>query len=85
MGANTINYISARNRVSLVAGVIANFLNFLVDNEFIRSMEQVSIAGHSLGAHIAGITGKRTQDVGRKIHTIWGLGWLLLNFFIVIF
>jgi hypothetical protein len=57
-----------------VAAVLANFLNFLVDNDFINSMEQVSIAGHSLGAHIGGITGKRTQESGRRILVIWGLG-----------
>ncbi|KAG5683258.1 hypothetical protein PVAND_012550 [Polypedilum vanderplanki] len=73
VGAGTVNYISARNRVPSVAAVIANFLNFLVDNNIIASMEQVSIAGHSLGAHIAGITGKRTQESGRFINTIWGL------------
>ena len=37
-------------------------------------MSRVSIAGHSLGAHIAGLTGKRVQTVGRRIQAIWGLG-----------
>jgi pancreatic triacylglycerol lipase len=74
VGAGTINYISARNRVESVGIVVANFLNFLVDNQFIESMERVSIAGHSLGAHIAGVTGKRTQLSDRLVHTIWGLG-----------
>jgi pimeloyl-ACP methyl ester carboxylesterase len=74
IGAGTANYITARNRVPLVADVIANFLNNLVNNGFINSMERVSIGGHSLGAHIAGITGKRTQASGRRVHTIWGMG-----------
>lgn len=37
-------------------------------------MSRVSIAGHSLGAHIAGLTGKRTQATGSRIQVIWGLG-----------
>jgi pimeloyl-ACP methyl ester carboxylesterase len=73
IGAGTANYITARNRVPNVAVVVANFLNFLVNQGFISSMERVSIGGHSLGAHIAGLTGKRTQDSGRRIHTIWGM------------
>jgi len=37
-------------------------------------MSRVSIAGHSLGAHIAGLTGKRVQNAGRRIQVIWGMG-----------
>lgn len=53
---------------------MANFLNLLVDNGLITDMSRVSIAGHSLGAHIAGLTGKRVQARGRKIQVIWGMG-----------
>jgi hypothetical protein len=79
VGAGTINYITARNRVGDVATVLANFLNFLVNNGF-TEMSRVSIAGHSLGAHIAGLTGKRVQTVGRSIQVIWGLGMHLIDF-----
>lgn len=84
VGAGTINYITARNRVGLVADVLSNFLNFLVNNGF-TDMSRVSIAGHSLGAHIAGLTGKRTQAAGRRIQVIWGLGTKFINFLNLIF
>lgn len=50
--------MSARNRVPQVADVLARLLDFLVENGFTQ-MSRVNIAGHSLGAHIAGLTGKR--------------------------
>lgn len=70
MGANTINYISARNRVALVADVLARLLDFLVSNGFTQ-MNNVNIAGHSLGGHIAGLTGKRVTQ--GRINAIFGL------------
>jgi predicted alpha/beta hydrolase len=36
-------------------------------------MNRVSIAGHSLGAHIAGLTGKRVRSAGRVVQVIFGL------------
>jgi pancreatic triacylglycerol lipase len=62
--------VTARNRVPLVAGVLARLIDFLNDNQFTRTNE-VIIAGHSLGAHIAGITGKRVTS--GRINTIFGL------------
>ncbi|CAO1342007.1 unnamed protein product [Diamesa hyperborea] len=56
-GAQTINYISARNRVNEVAPVVANFIDFLNLNGFI-SFDRLNVIGHSLGAHVAGIIGK---------------------------
>lgn len=53
------NYITARNRVGAVGTTVARFVNFLVSNGF-TAFNRVIIAGHSLGAHIAGHTGKRT-------------------------
>jgi pancreatic triacylglycerol lipase len=69
-GASTINYVTARNRVPQVADVVARFLNFLVQNWFTQ-MNRINIVGHSLGAHIAGITGKRA-NLGR-VQVIYGL------------
>lgn len=69
IGAATINYVVARNRVPEVATVTARLLNFLVSNGSTQ-WNRVSIAGHSLGAHIAGLTGKRTQG---RIQTIFAL------------
>ena len=98
IGAGTINYITARNRVPLVADVLARLLGFLVTSGTISNMNRVSIAGmhlfytskeflkvqsnfffhlklgHSLGAHIAGITGKRVRSAGNgRLQAVWGL------------
>lgn len=70
IGAATINYVTARNRVPQVGTVIASFLDFLVQNGF-TNLNRVFIAGHSLGAHIAGITGKRVTS--GRIQAIFGL------------
>lgn len=53
-----------------MADVIARFLNFLVTNGSTQ-MSRVNIAGHSLGAHIAGLTGKRVTE--GRIHVIFGM------------
>lgn len=45
-------------------------LDFMVSNGFTQ-MHNVNIAGHSLGAHIAGIAGKNVQN--GRIQTIFGL------------
>lgn len=53
--------MTARNRVPQVADVVARFLNFLVTNGSTQ-MNRLTIAGHSLGAHISGLTGKRVTQ-----------------------
>jgi hypothetical protein len=58
-GAQTINYILARNRVNAVGQVIAQYIDWL-NLARGQSFAAVSIAGHSLGAHCAGAAGKRT-------------------------
>lgn len=69
-GAQTIDYIAARNRINDVATVVARFVDFLIANGF-TNHNRVIIAGHSLGGHTAGLTGKRIS--GGKIGTIIGL------------
>lgn len=69
IGAGTLNYITARNRVPLVADQLARLLNFLVSNGS-TAWNRVGIAGHSLGAHIAGVTGKRTAG---RVQVIFAL------------
>lgn len=69
-GAQTINYISARNRVNEVAPVVANFIDFLNLNGFI-SFDRLNVIGHSLGAHVAGIIGKRVTR--GRIQSIFAL------------
>jgi pancreatic triacylglycerol lipase len=69
-GANTINYVAARRRVGGVAGVIARFVDFLHDN-FDLHLDRVSMAGHSLGAHIIGLSGKQIQR--GQVNVLFGL------------
>ncbi|CRK90501.1 CLUMA_CG004131, isoform A [Clunio marinus] len=69
-GASTLNYISARNRVPTVGTFVASYLDFLHENNFI-DFNRVSLVGFSLGAHIAGMTGKNVRR--GKINTIIGL------------
>lgn len=70
-----INYATARARVGKTGEVVARFLDFLVSwgalGEVGDPYDSVTIAGHSLGAHIAGFAGKHVT-LG-KIHTIVGL------------
>lgn len=50
--------------------VVANFINFLVSSKT-TTFNSIAIVGHSFGAHIAGLTGKKT--VGGKVKSIVGL------------
>ncbi|XP_058840116.1 pancreatic triacylglycerol lipase-like [Topomyia yanbarensis] len=68
-GAQTINYISARNRVDSVGDIVSRMINTLVTASG-ASRNSISIIGHSLGAHAAGNAGKYQ---GGQIHTIVGL------------
>lgn len=65
-----MNYVTARNRVPEVANQVARFLDFLVRNGSTQ-MSRVYIAGHSLGAHVSGLTGKRVTQ--GRIQVIFGL------------
>ncbi|XP_062555875.1 pancreatic triacylglycerol lipase-like [Armigeres subalbatus] len=67
-GANTINYITARNRVASVGDIISRMVNTLVSAGMSRN--SVSLIGHSLGAHAAGSAGKIQ---GGQLQTIIGL------------
>jgi pimeloyl-ACP methyl ester carboxylesterase len=59
-GAGTINYLTARNRVPAVAQVVANFIDW-VHERTNTPFAGVNVIGHSLGGHIAGLTGKRVR------------------------
>lgn len=58
-GAQTPNYILARNRVNLAGQTVAQYVDWL-NLARGQAFSAVSIAGHSLGAHVAGAAGKRT-------------------------
>uniref|UniRef100_A0A182LWR9 Lipase domain-containing protein n=1 Tax=Anopheles culicifacies TaxID=139723 RepID=A0A182LWR9_9DIPT len=69
-GASTLLYPVARYRVPKVATLVAT----LIDNLVVglgQDINQIGIIGHSLGAHIAGIAGKKVRS--GKIAYIVGL------------
>lgn len=59
-GAQTPNYIAARNRVGATGGAIARFIDSL-EAEGLTSFDRINIIGHSLGGHVAGFVGKQVS------------------------
>lgn len=53
-GSNTYSYFHARNRVDAVAQHVAEFIDFMSKHAWL-SIKTLTIIGHSLGAHVAGI------------------------------
>jgi pancreatic triacylglycerol lipase len=64
-----INYITARNQVGNVGGVVANFLDNLHESGLL-DFSRLIVASHSLGGHVAGFVGKRVTR--GRVHTIIG-------------
>lgn len=58
-GAQTGNYLAARNRIFDVGPRVAQMADFL--NLQGASFASMAVVGHSLGGHTAGIAGKRTS------------------------
>lgn len=72
-GANTINYITARNRVNQVGVVLAIFCDFLHEHN-VLDFSRLYFIGGSLGAHLAGMAGKSLRR--GRVNTIHGMvGW----------
>ncbi|CRK87466.1 CLUMA_CG001267, isoform A [Clunio marinus] len=69
-GAQTINYVAARNNVPPTGAAVAAFLDWLHENDLL-DFNQVTIIGFSLGAHVAGFTGKSVTR--GRVNTIIGL------------
>lgn len=67
---NTINYITARNRVNEVGPVLAAFCDFLFDHG-VLDFNRVYFIGGSLGAHVAGMAGKALTR--GRVNTIHGM------------
>ncbi|KAG5668798.1 hypothetical protein PVAND_016724 [Polypedilum vanderplanki] len=59
-GAQTPNYLTARNRVGEVGATVATMMNNLV-SAGLSGWNRINVIGHSLGGHVAGHTGKRTN------------------------
>lgn len=56
-GAQTPNYVAARNRVGATGTHLGAFIRFLSDNTG-TSTREMTVVGYSLGAHVAGFAGK---------------------------
>lgn len=50
LGAGTINYVTARNRVGPTGEAVAHFIDFAHLNGFISDFSHVNVVGHSLGS-----------------------------------
>lgn len=59
-GANTLNYLAARNRVAGTGVVAANLLRMIAIHTG-ADLGQMSAIGHSLGGHVVGFIGKNLQ------------------------
>ncbi|XP_062555874.1 pancreatic triacylglycerol lipase-like [Armigeres subalbatus] len=68
-GAQTINYVQARNRVGPVGEMVSRFIDMIVTTGG-ASLDDISVTGSSLGAHCAGNAGKFQQG---RINTIIGM------------
>ncbi|XP_037947730.1 phospholipase A1 VesT1.02-like [Teleopsis dalmanni] len=68
--ARSVDYASSVSAVSGVGKKVAAMVDFLVQN-YGMSLETLDVIGHSLGAHVAGFTGKNVKS--GQVHTIVGL------------
>ncbi|XP_055850581.1 phospholipase A1-like [Episyrphus balteatus] len=66
----TINYIRSKNDCKTTGKIVAKFIDWMHENAKL-SFDTLTLYGHSLGAHVAGFTGKNVK-LGR-INTIIGL------------
>lgn len=57
VGAGTINYVSAANRIPATAAVIRDLLEMMTEASNVDH-STTTLIGHSLGAHVAGFVGK---------------------------
>ncbi|XP_058063201.1 pancreatic triacylglycerol lipase-like [Anopheles bellator] len=69
VGAQTVNYIAARNRVASVGDIVSRMINTIVTATG-ASRGNINVIGHSLGAHAAGNAGKLQNG---QLNTIVGL------------
>ncbi|XP_043863123.1 phospholipase A1 isoform X2 [Drosophila mojavensis] len=67
--AQTFYYPKPVEAVSTVGKKVANMINYLASDHGLK-FDTLHVIGHSLGAHVAGYTGKNTNG---QVHTIIGL------------
>ncbi|XP_031624118.1 pancreatic triacylglycerol lipase-like [Contarinia nasturtii] len=75
-GSNDFNYFCSRQRVNEVGAYVARFIDFLA-NQLWVNVGALTIIGHSLGAHISGLSAKKAN---RKVGKIVGLDPALPTF-----
>lgn len=63
-GADTKDYNQAASNTRVVGALIAQLMTTL-NQERQAAFKDMHVIGHSLGAHIAGYTGKRIRGLGR--------------------
>ncbi|XP_055303181.1 pancreatic lipase-related protein 2-like [Sitodiplosis mosellana] len=68
--SQTFNYIAARSKVNSIGIHVAAMIDYMVKNH-LASINDISLIGFSLGAHIAGIAGKNVKS--GKLPKIIGL------------
>ncbi|XP_055836687.1 phospholipase A1-like [Episyrphus balteatus] len=68
--SETINYISAKKHCSKAGEKVAELIDWLHEAANL-SYETLAVYGHSLGAHVAGFTGKHVKH--GRVHTIVGM------------
>ncbi|XP_075147675.1 phospholipase A1-like [Haematobia irritans] len=68
--ARSVDYVTSVAAVSKVGKKIASFIDFL-NKEYKMSFDTLTVAGHSLGAHVAGYAGKNVKN--GKIGVIVGM------------
>lgn len=72
-GSRTINYIGAANRVPHVGLLLAQQIVWMAQNQLL-AYHQLTVVGFSLGAHIAGTSGKRVTSLANaRVDKIIGL------------
>lgn len=69
-GASNLKYSQSRNSVNYVGSKVADMIWFLKENAQLN-LDTLHLVGHSLGAHICGLTGKLVKD--HNLNTIIGL------------
>ncbi|XP_063709625.1 lipase member H-like [Culicoides brevitarsis] len=71
-GADTLNYMLAKDRIYRIGPVVAEFIECLLETFKDKvALSDFYLIGHSLGAHLAGIVGKNMKQ--GKIAAIYGL------------
>lgn len=70
LAADPTYVIPAIVNTHITADSVVTFILNLVQANV--SAEHIGIAGHSLGAHVAGFTGKQLIEQGHLLSKIWG-------------